>query len=296
MSNTGHPPTTVVRLDADEASARRISDFLTESYDAEEVACAACAGPNGRWAVEVHFGESLDEARLRDLVALAGGDADALTIEKIEPRDWVKASLEGLKPVHAGRFIVHGSHDREAVSDNQIGIEIDAALAFGTGHHGTTRGCLLMLDAIARHARPRRILDLGTGTAVLAIGASKRWRTPVLATDIDEFSVRTARENARANRVGALVETVQAAGFNAPEITARAPFDLVFANILLSPLQRLAAPMARTLAPNAHVILSGLMLAHANAAISAYRSQGLVLKRAIRLDGWVTLLMTAPGR
>jgi ribosomal protein L11 methyltransferase len=294
--------TYVARLAAREPEARRIASFLAEAFDPDEAACGAFEAPDGSWRVEAHFGSEPDRAALRDLVALAIGDNDGedlartLTIETVAAKDWVAASLEGLKPVPAGRFVVHGAHDRSAVPPSGIGIEIEAALAFGTGHHGTTRGCLLMLDALARKRRPRHILDLGTGTGVLAIAAARLWNSPVLATDIDRTSVGVARENARLNRVGSLVACVHAAGFNAPEIVRRAPFDLVFANILLKPLTRLAAPMARALAPNAAVILSGLMTAHADAAISAYRSQGLVLERAIELDGWVTLSMSARAR
>ncbi len=294
--------TVVARLTAPEAQARRIAGFLAEAYDPDAAACGAFEMPDGAWQVEAHFGEQPDVEALRGLVVLAAGDdsgdrlAASLTIETVAAKDWVKSSLEGLKPVPAGRFMVHGAHDRDRVPPSGLGIEIEAALAFGTGHHGTTRGCLLMLDHLARRKRPRRILDLGTGTGVLAIAAAKLWKTPVLASDIDRMSVRVARENCALNRVGPLVECVHAAGLGAPQIAARAPFDLVFANILLSPLKRLAAPMARALSPNADVILSGLMTAHADAAISAYRSQGLMLGRSLELDGWVTLLMEARAR
>ena len=170
-----------------------------------------------------------------------------MTVQKVEPRNWVKESLIGLRPVTAGRFVVHGAHDRDRVPAHCIGIEIEAATAFGTGHHGTTRGCLLALDSLARNHRPRHILDLGTGSGILAIAAAKLFRVPVLATDIDARSVQVARDNARLNGVGAFVTAVHAADLRAPEIARRAPFDLVMSNILLRPLQRLAAPMARQL-------------------------------------------------
>src|SRR5262249_1682183 len=179
------------------------------------------------------------------------------------------------------------------VPSHCIAIQIEAATAFGTGHHGTTRGCLLALDALTRNTRPRHILDLGTGSGVLAIAAAKLLRRPVLATDIDARSVETARANARLNGVGTFVTGVQAADLRAPQIVAQAPFDLVLSNILLKPLQRLAAPVARQLMPNARVVLSGILAAQANAAIAAYRSQGLVLERSFALDGWVTLVMVA---
>jgi ribosomal protein L11 methyltransferase len=289
--------TYVARLTADEAPARRVAALLGESLDA---ACSAFAGPDGRWQVAVHFPDRPDERALRELVALAAGEAPAakLSIETIAPRDWVEESLAGLKPVRAGRFTVHGAHDRAAVGPVRIGIEVEAALAFGTGHHGTTRGCLLALDALARLRRPRRVLDLGTGTGVLAIAAAKLWPggRPVLATDIDAPAVRIARANAARNRVGPRMVCVHAAGLTAPAITQRAPFDLVLANILLAPLTRLAAPMRKRLGRNAVVVLSGLLAAQKAAALAAYRSQGLVLERSLALDGWVTLVMRRPRR
>jgi ribosomal protein L11 methyltransferase len=289
-----HRPTYVARLAAEEAAARRISEHLIERLDPATTVCAAFAQPDGRWQVELQFARRPQAALLRDLIAAASGQAAArrLVVEKLPGRDWVKASLAGLSPVAAGRFLVHGAHDRARVPSNRIGIEIEASTAFGTGHHGTTRGCLLALDALA-HRGPRRIVDLGTGSGVLAIAAAKRLRVPVLATDIDIQAVRAARGNARSNGVGGLVDTVQAAGLTAPRIAARAPFDLVLANILLNPLQRLAAPLARSLAPHARVVLSGLLATQEQAALSAYRSQGLRLARRIPLDEWVTLVMAA---
>ncbi len=288
-------PTYVVHLAADEAAARRIAGLLSESLDPASAACAALARPDGSWHVEVHFRDRPNMPALRELVVLAAGKryADALTLEKIAARDWVKASLDGLPPVTAGRFVVHGAHDRTRVTRNRIGIEIEAALAFGTGHHGTTRGCLLALDALLRRRRPRYLLDLGTGTGVLAIAAAKSLHTRVLATDIDPRAAEIARANARANRAGAYVTTIVSSGVRAPQLAARAPFDLVLANILLLPLQRLAAPLAPKLSPNALVVLSGLLAKQANAAIAAYRMQGLALERKITLDGWVTLVLRA---
>jgi ribosomal protein L11 methyltransferase len=207
---------------------------------------------------------------------------------------------------------VHGAHDRAGVPAHRVGIEVEAALAFGTGHHGTTRGCLLALDGLLkrglRSPRPRRgrparpsarILDIGTGTGVLAIAAAKALRTRVLASDIDRRAVDVARANAQLNSVGALVEVVHAGGLSARRLRERAPFDLVFANILLPPLKRLAAPIAHVLAPGAHVVLSGLLAAQAPAALAAYGAQGLRLAACIPLDEWVTLVLTRndrPGR
>jgi ribosomal protein L11 methyltransferase len=287
------PATYVARLSAAEADARRIADLLTESLDPARAVCAAFEAPADGWRVEVHFVAPLNATALRVLIASAIGrvEADALVCTPVAHRDWVAASLEGLPPVRAGRFVVHGAHDRARVPANCIGIEIEAALAFGTGHHATTRGCLLAIDGLVKRTKPLRILDLGTGTGVLAIALAKTLRTRILATDIDIRAVHVARANARNNRIAALIETVHAVGFNAPRLARDTRFDFVLANILLGPLQRLAAPIARRLAPGARVVLSGLLAAHANAAIAAYRAQGLALERRIKLDGWVTLVM-----
>lgn len=280
----------------DEKSARRIADLLSESLDPEETACAAFEQPDGRWQVDVHFRTRPEPAQLRAMLTQACGKelAAKATVQRIEARDWVKESLAGLKPVTAGRFIVHGAHDRARVPGNRIGIEIEAATAFGTGHHGTTRGCLLALDALGRRRqKPRHILDLGTGSGVLAIAAAKLFRVPVLATDIDMRAVANARDNARRNGVGSLVTVVHAGDLRAPQVIARAPFDLAMANILLRPLQKLAAPVARQLMPNARMVISGILAGQMNAALSAYRSQGMVLDRSFPLDGWVTPVMVA---
>ena len=295
MTSTQKTATYVARLNTDEATARRIADLLSESLDPADTACAAFEQTGGGWQVDVHFRAKPKPAALRAITAQASaaGKAVPVRVQKVTPRDWVKDSLIGLRPVVAGRFVVHGAHDRDRVPSHCIAIEIEAATAFGTGHHGTTRGCLLALDTLARSRSPRHILDLGTGTGVLAIAAAKIFRVPVLATDIDPRSVEVARGNAQLNHVGAFVTAVHSADLRAPQIVRRAPFDLALCNILLRPLQRLAAPIARQLMPNARVVLSGILAAQANAAIAAYRSQGLVLERSFALDGWVTLLMTA---
>jgi ribosomal protein L11 methyltransferase len=294
-ADAGSEATFVARLIADEQTSRRIANLLSESLDPSETACAAYEQPDGRWQVDVHFRTRPDETSLRDIVTLAGSEelARAVTVERVAPRNWVQESLIGLRPVAAGRFVVHGAHDRDRVPSHCISIEIEAATAFGTGHHGTTRGCLLALDFLARNYRPRHILDLGTGSGVLAIAAAKLFRVPVLATDIDARSAQTARDNARLNGVGAFVTAIHAADLRAPEIAKRAPFDLVMSNILLRPLQRLAAPMARQLEPNARIVLSGILKSQANAALAAYRSQGLMLERSFPLDGWFTPVMVA---
>jgi len=282
----------------DEQSAQRISDLFAESCAADVAAASLVDTGQGHWRVTLYCRGAVDAAMVRDLAAVGGITPQAaLRFQPIAAKDWVAASLVRLKPVAAGRFIVHGAHDRGGIAINRIGIEIEAALAFGTGHHGTTRGCLLALDRICKALRggkaAPRILDLGAGSGVLAIAAARVLRQGVLATDIDPTAVRAARANARRNRVGALVEIVQAAGVATPAIRARAPFDLVFANILLGPLQRLAAPLTEIIAPGGRLVLSGLLTAQANAALAAYRA--LRLERRIELDGWTTLVLRRPS-
>jgi ribosomal protein L11 methyltransferase len=342
ISNIAANATTLVAsLETDEQSARRIADLIAESFEAGQAVVSLVDKGGGRWLVAIHFGAALDEQVLRALTARAAGPAaaDALRFEHVAATDWVRESLAGLAPVTAGRFIIHGAHDRARIPVNRIGIEIEAALAFGTGHHGTTRGCLLALDRIGkallcgrtpvrrhpevrakraskdvgrgaravalrgplrghlrvtdRHSAPR-ILDLGTGSGVLAIAAARALHQRALATDNDARAVQAAHANAALNHVGALVEVVRADGVTVRRLRRRAPFDLIFANILLRPLQRFAAPLTRLAAPGGRVVLSGLLAAQANAAIAAYR--GLVLERRIDLDGWTTLVFVRPPR
>jgi ribosomal protein L11 methyltransferase len=277
----------------DERAAKRVVDVLTEVLFEGQAAIAAFERPDGRWDVTVHFAEAPDQALVRELVADAAGDeiARGIGFDTVEAKDWVKASLEDLVPVPAGRFVVHGQHDRARVPANKLGIEIEAALAFGTGHHGTTRGCLLLLDHVLKAYRPKRVLDLGTGTGVLAIAASKALHRAVVASDIDPPSVGVARDNARLNGTGNRVQVIRAAGFAAPDLAKNGPFDLVLANILANPLRQLASPMARHLAPSALVVLSGLLTHQATGVIATYRARGLVPLRHVRIDGWSSLLL-----
>ncbi|HEY0328368.1 MAG TPA: 50S ribosomal protein L11 methyltransferase [Rhodopseudomonas sp.] len=277
----------------DEPTARRVVDLLTECFDDGAAAVTAFERIDGAWDLALNFAEPPNQAAVRRLVALAAGDAvaAALAFDTVEAKDWVRASLEGLDPVPAGRFVVHGAHDRDRVPRNKLGIEIEAALAFGTGHHGTTRGCLLLLDDVLKRRTPRHVLDLGTGTGVLAIAAAKALQRHVTASDIDPVSVRVARDNARLNGVGTLFGGICAAGFADAQFRKAAPFDLVLANILANPLRQLATPMAAHLAPSADVILSGLLPAQTRGVIAAYRARGLVLVKAIIVEGWSSVLL-----
>ncbi len=300
----GLPPNNaahVMRLSCDEDMARRIADIIVETFDPAETAAAAFEEEPpvrkdwkaGLWVVEAYFGHAPDEAQIRALVACAAGPvaAAAVRFERVETCDWIAASLAGLTSVRAGRFILHGGHDRGAVRPNDIAIEIEAALAFGTGHHGSTRGCLLTLDRLAKRRSPQAILDVGTGSGVLAIAAARLFHRPVHAGDIDPVAVAAACANARLNGVAHLVRPVVARGLRHPSLQAGAPYDLVFANILARPLRQLATAIEPLLAPGGAVILSGLLACDVAGVVSTYRSQGLALVGHLDIDGWATLLM-----
>lgn len=291
-----HPvsPTHLMRLETSERAARKVGDLIGEMFDPAETAVAAFEAPDGQiWLVEVFFRDPPDEDHVRALVRATAGDAVAacVTFHAIESRDWVRTSLDGLKPVVAGRFTVFGSHDRDKVAANAIPIEIEAALAFGTGHHGTTLGCLRAIDRLAKAARAFRPLDVGTGTGVLAIAAGLRHRVPVLASDIDRVSVVAAHENAVLNRARGYVRVIHAAGLKDGRFRRGAPYDLILANILPRPLVGLATDLVRLVAPAGTVVLSGIIPPHANLVVSAYRDRGLRLVMREEIEGWVTLTM-----
>ncbi len=222
--------TVVARLTASEATARHLVAVLGESFDATHAVVGAFEGTAGDWHVAIHFRDPPNETAVRALVALASGAdiANALLFETIAVRDWVSASLAGLAPVDAGRFVVHGAHDRARVAANRIGIEIEAALAFGTGHHGTTRGCLKALDTIVKAGRPRSILDVGTGSGVIALTLAAQFpQAEVHAVDISDDALELARENAARLDLGERVRFAKGNLLHGIEGT----FDLIVANL-----------------------------------------------------------------
>jgi len=299
----GLPPnnaTHVMRLSCDEATARTIADIVVETLDPATAAAAAfeetpdaSGWSMSPWAVEVYFGSPPDQANIRALVAAVAGDAAAraLSFTDLSERDWVAASLAGLCPVRAGRFLVHGAHGRREVAANDIAIEVEAALAFGTGHHGSTRGCLCMLGDVARRRRPAAILDLGTGSGILAIAAAKLFKRAVQAGDIDPVCVTAASANAKRNEAARFVRPVLAKGAAHPLLRQAAPYDLVMANILARPLRALAPQIAGLTAPRADIILSGLIARDVPGIAGAYQRQGMALSLRLDIDGWVTLLV-----
>ncbi|MER8368409.1 50S ribosomal protein L11 methyltransferase [Mesorhizobium sp. M1348] len=277
---------------AGKIEADRIFAALGAAFDDEGLPIAVLEVDEDRdiHEVSLYADDDVDavEARLRDI--LAGLSlSKPIAREALPDIDWVARSLEGLKPVRAGRFVVHGAHDRRKRHSGELAIEIEAGLAFGTGHHGTTAGCLEMLEKVVRREHPRNALDLGTGSAVLAIAVAKLAHIRVLATDIDPVAVKVAAANARLNHVKGLVETVAAPGFHHPIFAARAPFDLIVANILARPLMRLAPQMAGHIALGGSIVLSGILERQRDAVIAAYVGQKFRHVRTLHREGWVTI-------
>ena len=296
----GLPPNNaahVMRVTLDEARARAVADLLVESFEPAEAASTAfeteVAWPGGgkAWAVEVYFGFEPDQESLRELVAAAAGDDAAALVEfgLTEKQDWVANSLAGLKPVRAGRFLIHGAHDRDRVGASDIGVEIEAGLAFGTGHHGTTRGCLMHFDWLLKRRRPHAVLDVGCGAGVLAIAAARVLRRKVWLGDIDPVAVEVANENAALNGVGAHAKALVSRGVEHLALREGGPYDLVFANILAKPLRLLAPSLTRVMTRDGEAIVSGLLLADVAGVLSAWGAQGFYLKERIELEGWASL-------
>ncbi len=261
----------------------------------------------GSWRVAAYFDEVPAEDWLARLLALAGLEKGVLRPVALPALDWVAESQRRLAPVRAGRFFVHGAHDRRrAPPGGSIDIEIEAGQAFGTGHHGTTKGCLLALDWLLRRrmltpgttgwrmAGARRVLDVGTGSGVLAIAAARALKWPALASDIDAVAVRVAGENARKNEVAPLVRTLAAPGARHDLIRRHGPHGLVFANILARPLKGMADELRALLAPGGYLVLSGLLRAQETMVLPPYLERGLRLARRWRLEGWSTLLLERP--
>ena len=286
----------VLRLTCDERRARAVADIIVETFDPTETAAAAFEEENGAyWAVEIYFAEAPDEQSIRDLIAAVSDEETAqhAQFSQIAKQDWVQNALSGLKPVRAGRILVHGAHDRAHKRPNDISVEIEAALAFGTGHHGTTLGCLRALDQILKRRRPRQILDVGTGTGVLAIAAARLLRQAVASGDIDPVAVDTARVNAQRNGAGAFVRPVLAAGLRHPRLIGQ--YDLSFANILAKPLRLLAPAIAQAASFDAELVLSGLLSRDVPGVLAAYRAQNFFLAQRGDIDGWATLRLSRNG-
>ncbi|UWR36858.1 50S ribosomal protein L11 methyltransferase [Sulfitobacter sp. W074] len=247
---------------------------------------------SGLWEVGGYFEEAPDTAALAVLAAAMS--AKDFTISELPETDWVAHVRRELAPVEAGRFFVYGSHDADKVPEGCQPLLIEAAMAFGTGHHGTTLGCLRALDRLASEGfHGKNVVDIGCGTAVLAMAAARIWPEPVLASDIDEVAVEVAQANVDANNLSGRVACVEAAGFDHPQLAEAAPFDLVFANILKGPLVALAPDMAGALQPAGYAILSGLLNEQADEVIEIYARSGINLVHRESIGDWTTLTLQA---
>jgi len=279
-------------LTAPRAEAERIYQTLERDFEDDGLPLAIIETDEERQIFEVSL-YAIDDveaitARMRKSIERLGAPI-SIERETLPDIDWVSHSLQGLSAVRAGRFFVHGSHERNQARPGEFSIEIEAGLAFGTGHHGTTAGCLEMISDVLKRERPLNALDLGTGSAVLAIALAKLAHIPVLATDIDPVATRVARANIRLNRVTRWVTAETASGFHHRIFAVRGPFDLIVANILARPLMRLAPEMAHHLTPGGSVILSGILDRQRDAVVAAYVGQGFRYKRTIHHEGWVTI-------
>ncbi len=284
-----------LHLSAEKLEAERIFELLEREFEDDGYALANMEIDEPAQIYEVSLyadGEEDEIAAIETRMAdCLGSDGFGLGIgrEILPDIDWVAKSLEGLKPVRAGRFLVHGRHDRDAARANDIAIEIEAGQAFGTGHHGTTAGCLAMLERLIRTRRPKNVLDLGTGSGVLAIAVAKLAKCPVLATDIDPVATRVARSNAKLNGEAGLIRFETAAGFTDRAFIEEGPFDLIVANILARPLMRMAPDIAAELTPGGDVVLSGILATQRQMVLAGFRAAGLFHRHTIWRDEWVTM-------
>ena len=279
--------TTLDAKDSADALAEAMENFLPEPVG---VGVFEIEDGSGRFEVGVYFEEEPDGTELALMAAIYG--AKPFAVSEVPDTDWVAHVKRELQPVEAGRFFVYGSHDADRVPQGSVALLIEAAMAFGTGHHGTTLGCLRALDRLDRAGfRGRKVADIGCGTAVLAMAAAAIWPDPVIASDIDPVAVEVAQANAAANGLGAKVLCVEAAGFAHPDLAARAPYDLVFANILKGPLIELAPDMATHVSAGGYVILSGILNTQADETLGVYKRSGFVLTARDEIAEWTTLVL-----
>ncbi len=283
-----------------------VPEHAVEAYEAALSSACDAVGfffadePRGIWRVEGIREVGADESALTAALALAAaasGAGAALRREPVEAEGWLARTQAAFPEQRIGRrFAVRGTHLDGKAPPGRILLRLDAGVAFGSGEHGSTRGCLRALELAARARRPRRVLDLGTGSGILAVAAAKLLRRPVLGTDIEPWAVRLAGQNARLNEVGARVSATLAPGWHGRAVRAGAPYDLVFANILARPLCAMARDLAARLAPGGRAILSGLLASQARMVLAAHRRQGLLLERSVGDGAWTTLVVRKAGR
>lgn len=245
---------------------------------------------SGLWEVGAYFLERPDDIALSLLAAAHG--AKPFAVSEIPETDWVSEVRRELTPVHAGRFVVFGGHDRDAVPSQKIGLEIEAAMAFGTGHHGTTQGCLMAFDALLQKGLvARNVADIGAGTAVLAMAAAKVLNGRFVASDIDPIATETAKANVAANGLRGRVQCLTSVGFRHAELHKRAPYDLIFANILAGPLKKLAQEMSEHAASGSVLVLSGILNRQAQSVVNSYEGFGFSVAERRVIGDWTTLTL-----
>lgn len=249
----------------------------------------------GKWKLEAVWQNKPDapllEAALAVAATAAGVDAPDYEIKELAPRNWLKENLISFKPVSVGRYYVYGSHIQEPPPKTKLSLKIDAATAFGSGEHFTTKGCLIAMEDLSHRFAPRNVLDMGCGSGILGLAAALTFRVPVFATDIDPESVRVTLQNAQNNRLERYITAWVGNGYKPAEIRRRAPYELVFSNILARPLTLMAKDLAANLASNGYAVLSGLLNRQENWVLSAHRRVGLQLKKRYRLEGWSALVV-----
>ncbi len=249
---------------------------------------------SGLWEVGGYFTEAPDETALAVLAAAFG--AKPFVVSELPETDWVAHVRRELAPVEAGRFFVYGSHDADKLPEGRIPLLIEAAMAFGTGHHGTTLGCLKALDRLLDEGfSAAKVADIGCGTAVLAMAAARVWDGQFLASDIDQVAVDVAEANLKANGMSGQVLCIEAAGFDHPELQSHAPYDLIFANILKGPLVALAPEISANLRSGGYAILSGILNEQADDVVSVYLQNGFNTHDRGQIGDWTTLILSKQG-
>ena len=249
---------------------------------------------SGLWEIGGYFTEAPDETALA--VLAAAFEAKPFVVSELPETDWVAHVRRELAPVEAGRFFVYGSHDADKLPDGRIPLLIEAAMAFGTGHHGTTLGCLKALDFLLDEGfAATKVADIGCGTAVLAMAAARVWDGDIIASDIDEVAVDVAEANLKANGMAGAVKCVEAAGFDHPDLNEHAPYDLIFANILKGPLVALSPEISANLRVGGHAILSGILNEQADDVLTVYIQNGFNQVRRSEIGEWTTLILSKRG-
>lgn len=275
-------------LTRDQAYA--LVDAVAEMEDLT-LAVSAFENKDGEWVFEATCDGEPDVEAFNSIAAQTLSGTVTFAIEKIDPdMDWIAKSLEGLPPVSAGGFFIHAGHNLDEIPQGVIPIHIEAAQAFGTGHHETTTGCLEAIYGVLKDKRPKKILDVGTGTGVLAIALAKRLRRTIIASDIDPIAVTTTIDNSKLNNVKKWIDAIQATGLD-DEIIKKGPYGLIVANILAGPLADLAPDISAAAKSGASIILSGILNTQAETVIAAYEKNNIVLSRRILLKEWTTLVL-----